>query len=268
LVYVGGEGAGNRGVIEVLSDHGDYDELARILKPAVTNPKIEDKEVFYSLYGDALYRLGRRTESQAAFANLLGILRKAYRSTGARTAQGRPAQLAEADAQLRAGDLAGAVKSYEAVRRLYPDFAADAANSQAYLNAEDGVNLAQDLKLAQYAVGKATTQDDPEALAEYQDTLGWVYYQMWLKSHTKADIEQAVSYLELGVSAMPQQGDCVYHLATAYEANGQIDDARIEFERLANLWPANTQVQAEIKRLGAPPPKPSGIDTVDPEISV
>jgi Flp pilus assembly protein TadD len=91
---------------------------------------------------------------------------------------------------------------------------------------------------------------------------------MWEKSHSKADIEKAVTYLERGVSAMPQMGDCVYHLAAAYEANGQIDDARIEYVRLANIWPADAQAKADVKRLGPAPPSPPSSDAAGATTSV
>ena len=266
-VYFGTDSGESPGVIDILSNHGDYQELARVLKPGLEARSLDNKEGRYDSYGDALYRLGHKAESQAVYASLVVLLRKDYPSPGERTPTGRPAQLAFADAEVRAGDYADASRDYDAVRRLYPDFAAEAANNQAYLSGEDGIDLPADLKLAQLAVTKANDADDPDVVAEFQDTLGWVYYQTWLKTHSKNDLTQAIANLEQSSSALPGQGDGIYHLAAAYEANGQMDDARIEYTRLANIWPADDQAQAAVKRLGSPPVLPMP-DSTSPETSV
>lgn len=267
-VYGGNDSMGERGVIDVLSSHGDYYELATILKPAVANRSLSQIQMLlYEKYADALYRLGQRSQSQAVFTTVLGLLRKRYATPGLLEPGGQPALLDIADAEQQSGDVSDAARDYDSVRRLYPDYAADAANNQAYLCAVEGVDLPNDLKLAQMAVAKSTA-DNSDLLPLAQDTLGWVYYETWTKTHEKSDLDQAITYLERAVSEVPEMGDCVYHLARAYEASGRVNDARIEYERLANLWPADSQAQADAARIGPPPPSVPDDDRIAPETSV
>ncbi len=258
-VFFGGS-SGQLGVIAVASNHGDYEALASMLIDASKDPKLASGPDIYQFTGDALFRLGRTTEAKAAYARNLAVLLKTYPSLTARTPSGRPVQLNKAEAEWKTGDYISAKKDFDTVRRLYPDFVADASNSEAYFAAEDGVFLTDAEKLALAAVAVASKTDDPMVLAEFQDTLGWVYYKMWLADHSKEHIDNAVTYLELASSGFPSEPDIHSHLAQAYLAAGRQADAAIEYSRLANMWPADRTVKATADRLagettGAPPVK-------------
>ncbi|MDR3709146.1 MAG: hypothetical protein P4L33_12665 [Capsulimonadaceae bacterium] len=254
-VYLGGDSVlgYRRGVIAILYGHGDYDELVACMNVALANPKLKPKVDYLQFLGDSLNRLGHKAEAQAAYARLVVELAKTYPSPGARTPGDRPVLLSIADAQWLSGDIAAATKSYESARRLYPDHAADASNSQAYLSAEDGIQLAAAEKLSIASIKDASARGRDDELGEFQDTLGWIYYKMWLSDHSKPHLAQAIVYLELGASALPGEPDCQFHLAKAYEAAGRVADASIEYARVANMHTADPAAQKDARRIGAMP---------------
>jgi tetratricopeptide (TPR) repeat protein len=136
-----------------------------------------------------------------------------------------------------------AQKRYEDAIRLDPRLS-EAKNNLAYLFAETGQNLDRALDLAQ----EAKTQL-PEN-ASVSDTLGWVMHKRGMHS-------AAISYLkEAEAGTDPNDasiGVIRYHLALAYEANGESDAARDALSRaLAGL---DKQLQAA-RAKGASPPDP------------
>ena len=136
-----------------------------------------------------------------------------------------------------------AQKRYEDAIRLDPRLN-EAKNNLAYLFAETGQNLDRALDLAQ----EAKTQL-PEN-ASVSDTLGWVMHKRGMHS-------AAISYLkEAEAGTDPNDasiGIIRYHLALAYEANGEAGAARDALSRaLAGL----DKQLAAARAKGATPPEP------------
>jgi tetratricopeptide (TPR) repeat protein len=137
-----------------------------------------------------------------------------------------------------------ALKRYEDAIRLDPKLS-EAKNNLAYLFAETGENLDRALDLAQ----EAKTQL-PEN-ASVADTLGWVMHKRGMHS-------AAISYLkEAEAGTDPNDasiGIVRYHLALAYEANGETDSARDALARA--LSGLEKQLEAARDK-GATPPEPA-----------
>jgi tetratricopeptide (TPR) repeat protein len=136
-----------------------------------------------------------------------------------------------------------ALQRYEDAIRLDPNLG-EAKNNLAYLLAENNQNLERALDLAQ----EAKTQL-PES-ASVADTLGWVMHKRGMHS-------AAISYLkEAEAGTDPNDaniGVVRYHLALAYEANGESEQARDALKRaLAGL---DKQMQAA-RTKGATPGEP------------
>ena len=129
-----------------------------------------------------------------------------------------------------------AVARYEDAIRLDPKLG-EAKNNLAYLLADSGQNLDRALDLAQEA--KTQLPDN----ASVADTLGWVLYKRGIPS-------AAISYLkEAEAGTDPNDasiGIVRHHLALAYEANGDLEEARAALTRsLAGL---EKQLQAARSR--------------------
>ena len=132
---------------------------------------------------------------------------------------------------------------YEDAIRLDPNLG-EAKNNLAYLFAETGQNLDRALDLAQEA--KTQLPENPSVA----DTLGWVMHKRGMHS-------AAISYLkEAEAGTDPNDasiGIVRYHLALAYEANGETDAAREALTRAV----AGLEKQLEAARAkGTPPPEP------------
>ncbi len=119
------------------------------------------------------------------------------------------------------GETKKAVEHYEQAIRYAPNLA-EAKNNLAYLYAESGENLDRALDLAQDA--KALLPDDPNTA----DTLGWVLYRRGVPS-------AAIGYLKEAEAGMPAEdanlGLVRHHLALAYDASGDKDNARTTLDR-------------------------------------
>ena len=145
-----------------------------------------------------------------------------------------------------------AQQRYEDAIRLDPNLS-EAKNNLAYLFAETGQNLDRALDLAQ----EAKTQL-PEN-ASVADTLGWVMHKRGMHS-------AAISYLkEAEAGTDPNDasiGIVRYHLALAYEANGETDAAREALSRaLAGL---EKQLAGRARQGRRPPPSRPGQPTSAP----
>jgi tetratricopeptide (TPR) repeat protein len=138
-----------------------------------------------------------------------------------------------------------AIEHYEAALRYEPNLG-EAKNNLAYLFAEKKENLDRALDLAQEA--KALMPDDPNAA----DTLGWVLYQRGVPS-------AAIGYLKEAVAGMrpgdPNLGLIRHHLAMAYEAAGDKDNAKktIEQALLDHQAHADAQKAAGASGVADPP---------------
>lgn len=119
-----------------------------------------------------------------------------------------------------------AMKEYEEAIRLDGNLAV-AKNNLAYLLAEQGADLDRALELAQAA--KAQLPESPNAA----DTLGWVLLK-------KGIAGAAVDYLKESESGFPPDhpdlGWVRLHLAQAYEANGQPEQAREVLQRALDSY--------------------------------
>jgi tetratricopeptide (TPR) repeat protein len=141
------------------------------------------------------------------------------------------------------GNRAKAQQRYEDAIRLDPRMN-EAKNNLAYLFAETGQNLDRALDLAQEA--KTQLPDN----ASVSDTLGWVMHKRGMHS-------AAISYLkEAEAGTDPNDasiGIIRYHLALAYEANGETDNAKDALDRaLAGL----DKQQAAARAKGGAPADP------------
>jgi tetratricopeptide (TPR) repeat protein len=114
-----------------------------------------------------------------------------------------------------------AIARYEEAIRLDPGLAV-ARNNLAYMLSEEGRDLDRALELAQEA--KALLPDNPNAA----DTLGWVLYKKNLPSAAIGYLKEAASGFE---GKDPQLALVRHHLALAYEANGEPEQAREILEK-------------------------------------
>jgi tetratricopeptide (TPR) repeat protein len=119
------------------------------------------------------------------------------------------------------GRIEEAMGHYESAIAAEPDLAV-AKNNLAYLLAERGQDLDRALDLAQEA--KAKLPDNPNAA----DTLGWVLY----KKNVPA---AAINYLREAIGGLPPEDPNLplvrHHLALAYEANEERDEAIAALEQ-------------------------------------
>ncbi len=142
------------------------------------------------------------------------------------------------------GDQARAIERYEDAIRYRPDFA-EAKNNLAYIYAEAGENLDRALDLAQDA--KALLPESPSVA----DTLGWVLFKRGVPS-------AAISYLkEAEAATKPNDaslGEVRYHLAQAYEANGDTREAVEAVDR--SLEALKAHMDSIRERGGDPGPEP------------
>ncbi len=126
-----------------------------------------------------------------------------------------------------------AVTHYEEAIKLSPDLA-ESKNNLAYLYAESGKNLDRALDLAQDA--KALLPDDPNTA----DTLGWVLFRRGVPS-------AAIGYLkEAEAGVKPEDatlGIIRHHLAQAYEASGDKENARTTLDRAIAAHEAFVEAQ-------------------------
>jgi tetratricopeptide (TPR) repeat protein len=142
-----------------------------------------------------------------------------------------------------------AQKRYEDAIRLDPRMN-EAKNNLAYLFAETGQNLDRALDLAQ----EAKTQL-PEN-ASVSDTLGWVMHKRGMHSAAISYLKEAEAGTDPGDTSI---GIIRYHLALAYEANGEPDSARAALDRaLAGLEKQLAAARAK----GGTPTEPTWVNDV------
>lgn len=137
-----------------------------------------------------------------------------------------------------------AVERYEDAIRRNPDLG-EAKNNLAYIYAESGNNLDRALDLAQEA--KALLPNNPNAA----DTLGWVLFKRGVPSAAIGFLREAESGYEAGD---PSLGVVRQHLALAYEAGGDLEEARKTAERgLHELEAAVADAKARNLNVGPEP---------------
>jgi pentatricopeptide repeat protein len=139
------------------------------------------------------------------------------------------------------GDHDRAIERYEDAIRYRPDFP-EAKNNLAYMYAESGQNLDRALDLAQDA--KALLPESPSVA----DTLGWVLYKRGVPSAAISYLKEAEGATEAGDASL---GEVRFHLAQAYEANGENEQAIAALDR--SLEALNAHMASIQKRGGAAP---------------
>ena len=133
-----------------------------------------------------------------------------------------------------------AVTHYEEAIKLSPDLA-ESKNNLAYLYAESGKNLDRALDLAQDA--KALMPDDPNTA----DTLGWVLFRRGVPAAAIGYLKEA----EAGVKAEDATlGIIRHHLALAYEASGDKENAKTTLDRAIAAHQAFVEAQKARGRSG------------------
>jgi tetratricopeptide (TPR) repeat protein len=237
--------------------------IARIEAALEDNP---EKAALYTLRGKVALSEGRSAGAEADFKKAIDLepdalsayesLARFYASTGrlgeaietyesAVTVRPKAAQLFHLLGVLYelAGDKQKAIENYELAIRHQPNLG-EAKNNLAYLFADSGENLDRALALAQEA--KALMPDSVNAA----DTLGWVLYKRGVPG-------AAISYLkEAEVGSGPDDpGINVirYHLALAYEKNGDTEEALAAIDRA--LTSLDSQLEAA-RKAGRTPPEP------------
>jgi len=138
-----------------------------------------------------------------------------------------------------------AIEHYEAAIGYAPDLA-ESKNNLAYIYAESGDNLDRALDLAQEA--KALLPDDPNTA----DTLGWVLYKRGVASAAIGYLREAEAGVKPGD---PNAGVIRHHLAMAYEAAGDAENARSTVDRAVQEYDNLVEAQrAQGGDVGPPPP--------------
>ena len=135
-----------------------------------------------------------------------------------------------------------AIERYEDAIKYGPDLAYP-KNDLAYIYAESGENLDRALDLAQDA--KAALPDT----ATVADTLGWVLYKRGIWSAAISYLKEAVANSDGDIAV---SGISLHHLAQAYEANGDPEQARKALRRAT----AALEELAEENRASGEPVRP------------
>jgi Tfp pilus assembly protein PilF len=141
------------------------------------------------------------------------------------------------------GQVDRAVEHYEQAIRYEPNLG-EAKNNLAYIFAERGENLDRALDLAQEA--KALMPDNASAA----DTLGWVLYRRGVPSAAIGYLKEAAAGFPPGD---PNLGLVRHHLALAYEAAGDAENARVAVEEALQ---AHASQAAAVREAGGSPADP------------
>jgi tetratricopeptide (TPR) repeat protein len=143
------------------------------------------------------------------------------------------------------GDRERAIERYEKAIRCGPELA-EAKNNLAYIYADSGQNLDRALDLAQDA--KALLPDN----ASVADTLGWVLFKRGVPSAAIGYLKEAEAATKPNDASL---GVVRFHLAQAYEANGDTEDALATLDRA--LETLGAQMEAVRVQGGDPGPEPA-----------
>jgi tetratricopeptide (TPR) repeat protein len=143
------------------------------------------------------------------------------------------------------GDRTRAIERYEEAIRLEPELA-EAKNNLAYIYADSGENLDRALSLAQDA--KEILPDNPSVA----DTLGWVLYKRGVPSAAIGYLKEAEAATDPNDASL---GVVRFHLAQAYVANGDSQEATAALDRALDALA--TQMQAVRDQGRDPGPEPT-----------
>jgi tetratricopeptide (TPR) repeat protein len=127
-----------------------------------------------------------------------------------------------------------AERELQAALALKPDYA-QALNYLGYLYVEENKNL----DVAETMIKKAL-EIEPDNGA-YVDSLGWLYFKQGKLREAVGELERASLLLEDPV---------IYdHLGDAYLEMGNIEKAKINWQKLLNLEPGQDKIKAKLESL-------------------
>lgn len=145
------------------------------------------------------------------------------------------------------GNAERAIPHYEDAIRLAPNLA-EAKNNLAYIYADQGKNLDRALDLAQDA--KTLLPNNPSV----SDTLGWVLFKRGVPAAAISYLKEAEAATKDGDGSL---GVVRHHLALAYEANGDTEEAIAALDRALSAVEAQNEIIRE--RGGKPGQEPAWV---------
>ena len=250
-------------IAAVFATTGDTPALAAYMTQATQ--KFPSDERGFLLLSQAQKTLGQTAAGKATAAQLVALLLKKIHTPGATNLDNLDEELGQA--YFDAGDTVNGAATFTKAIQAYPTNPS-LPNDLAYNDALQRTNLSQALILAHQAITLAQKQSlSDEQIAAYQDTLGWVQYQM-------GDYAGAEQNLLQAVNAVPRFAEIRYHLGLVYAAQGNTEAARSELGHavlLAQNYDAAQQALDTLPKspvpkspapLGSPPAHPAPKATV------
>lgn len=218
-------------VYTVFAAPGDTPAIADYMTQGIQ--KFPNDERGYQLLCDAQNKLGQAAAQKATAAKLIPLLSSKLKAPGATDIQSLTDALGQA--YFDAGDTVSGTATLKKAIQAYPT-EPEAMNNLAYAEAVRGINLPEALGLARQAVALAQKRADnddtvaayQDAVADYQDTLGWVLYQQ--NSYAEAEQDELEA-----ANALPRQAKIRYHLGLIYVAEGKMDAAYSELKHATLL---------------------------------
>ncbi len=232
-------------VYAVFTAVGDTPAVAGYMTQAVQ--KFPGDERGYIFLSDAQNKLGQTAAQKATAAKLVTLLSSKLKTAGATNIQDLTDALAQA--YFDAGDTGNGTATDKKLIQAYPT-EPEAMNNLAYAEAVRGIALPEALTLARQAVALAQKKADSDstvaanqdALAEYQDTLGWVLYQQGSYSEAEQNELEAANDL-------PRLAEVRYHLGLIYVAEGKMDAAQSELRHATLLSQGYAAAQQALDNL-------------------
>ncbi len=234
-------------VYSVFADAGDTPAVAAYMAQATQ--KFPTDERGFLFLSQAQKTLGQPAAAKATAVQLVSLLSKKIHTAGATNLDNLYEELGQA--YFDAGDTVRGTATFAKAIGAYPT-EPGLPNDLAYNDALQGQNLPQALTLAHQALALAQKQNLPdEQTAAYQDTLGWVQYQM-------GDYAGAEQNLLQAINAMPRLAEIRYHLGLVYAAQGNVEAARSELGHAVLLAQNYAAAEQALDALPKPiVPKPS-----------
>ncbi len=232
-------------VAAVFAAAGDTPAVADYMTQGIQ--KFPNDERGYQLLCDAQTDLGQTAARKATAAKLIRLLSYKLKAPGATDIQSLTDGLGQA--YFDAGDTVNGTAALKKAIQAYPT-EPEAMNNLAYAEAVRGINLPEALGLARQAVALAQKRADnddtvaayQDAVADYQDTLGWVLYQQGSYAAAEQDELEAAN-------ALPRQAEIRYHLGLIYVAEGKMEAAQSELKHATLLSQGYAAAQQALNTL-------------------
>ncbi len=136
------------------------------------------------------------------------------------------------DAYSSLDDWERAFSSYESSIRAYQNNFTALNNFAYYLSLQE-IRLDEALEMATIAV-----ENEPDNAA-FLDTLGWVYFK-------KGEYESALRYIQASVDTGDASAVVLEHLGDVHEALGNLDEAKVWWQRALEKDPEKTHLQSKL----------------------